>query len=142
MIFDSIGQKILENNFLHLNHFKILVSSLYRDEILFSIKIMGFLSVFLFCTKKKKITKFIWREKKISSLYRDETTILTWFIWRNKFFPTLFALYLRKSKEFLSSLVFHTVLWTTVFHHILLFLLNKILLVILWNNLNSNSVEY
>ena len=42
LIFDSIGQKILENNFLHLNHVKILVSSLYRDEILFSIKIHGF----------------------------------------------------------------------------------------------------
>ena len=32
----------MENNFLHLNHVKILVSSLYRDEILFSIKIHGF----------------------------------------------------------------------------------------------------
>ena len=32
------------------------------------------------------------------------------------FFPRFFALYYQKSVEFLSLLVFHTVLWTTVFH--------------------------
>ena len=39
---------------LYINHVKILVSSLYRDEILFSIKIMGFPSGFLFCKKKSQ----------------------------------------------------------------------------------------
>ena len=34
---------------------------------------MGFPSVFLFCTKK--ITWFVWRNKKISSRYGDKTTI-------------------------------------------------------------------
>ena len=90
------------------------------------------------------------------SLYRDETTIFTWFIWMN--FSKMFCAILTKSKEFLSSLVFHTVLWTTVFQPILLlfsfvflffvvvffyyfsFLLSKALLVIVWNNLNSNTV--
>ena len=50
--------------------------------------------------------------------------------------------------------ILHTVLWATVFHPILLFffffffflffffVLNKALLVIVWNNLDSNSVEY
>ena len=53
----------------------------------------------------------------------------------------MFSAILTKIKG-LSSLVFHTVLYTTVLHPILLFLLNKALLVIVWNNLDSNSVEY
>ena len=56
------------------------------------------------------------------------------------FFQELFRCINKKSKEFLSSLVFHTVLWTTVFQPVLLFLLNKALLVTVRNNLNSNSV--
>ena len=63
-------------------------------------------------------------------------------LYGGKRFSKIFCAILTKSMEFLSSLVFHTVLWTTVFHPILLFLLNKILLVIVWNNLNINSVEY
>ena len=85
-----------------------------------------------FCfVQKKKITWFIWRKKKISSLYRDETTMFYMVYMEENVSPRIFALYLQKSMEFLSSLVFHTVLWTTVFHPILLLLLNMALLVII-----------
>ena len=86
----------------------------------------------------RKITWFIWRKKKTSSLHRDETTMFYMVYMEENVSPRFFCAILTKSMEFLSSLVFHTVLWTTVFHPILLFLLNKALLVIVWNNLDSN----
>ena len=49
-------------------------------------------------------------ENKILSIYRDETKILTWFIWRI-FFPRFFALHYQKSMEFLSSLVIPQLLY-------------------------------
>ena len=56
-------------------------------------------------------------ENKISSLYWDETQILTWFIWWNIFFQKMFALYYQKSMEFLSALVFHTVTFQVIPHY-------------------------
>ena len=67
LIFDSIGQKILEKNSLHINHVKILVSSLYRDKILFSIKIHGFSQCLSVLYEKKKKKK-----KKSHSLYEEK----------------------------------------------------------------------
>ena len=55
-----------------MNHVKIFVSSLYRDEILFSIKIHGFSKCLSVLYKKNHI----WIEKKISSLYSEETTMV------------------------------------------------------------------
>ena len=58
-------------------------------------------------------------ENKISSLYRDETQIFTWFnmVYGGKFFPSVFALYYQKSMEFLSSLLFHTVTIQVIPHY-------------------------
>ena len=79
-----------------------LVSSLYRDVSfsyhLFQVCIFFIFFIFYFDQASKnswvfqvssvlyrKITWFIWRKKKTSSLHRDETTIFTWFIWRKTF---------------------------------------------------------
>ena len=57
---------------------------------------MDFPSVFLFCTK---FTWFIWRKKKISSLYRDETTIFYMVYIEEKLsFPRFFCAILIKIK--------------------------------------------
>ena len=135
-----------------------LVSSLYRD-VSFShhlfqvciffiflfffltrlVKIHGFSKCLLFCTEK---SHGLYGEKRKLRPYIETKLQFLHGLYGGKRFSKIFCAILTKSMEFLSSLVFHTVLWTTVFHPILLFLLNKALLVIVWNNLDSNSVEY
>ena len=96
---------------------------------------MGFPSVFLFCTEK---SHGLYGEKRKLRPYMETKLQFLHGLYGGKRFSKIFCAILTKSMEFLSSLVFHTVLWTTVFHPILLFLLNKALLVIVWNNLDSN----
>ena len=60
--------------------------------------------------KKRNFCPYIGTKLQFYMVYMEEN-----------FFPRLFALYWQNSKEFLSPLVFHTVLWTNVFHPILLF---------------------
>ena len=70
----------------------------------------------MYKTERHLENPWIFMENKISSLYSDETKILTWFKWR-KLFSKIFALYYQKSMEFLSSLVFHTVTIQVIPHY-------------------------
>ena len=100
---------------------------------------MGFPSVFLFCTKKE--LHGLYGDKRKFRHYIGTKLQYCTCLYRGKFFSIIIFAILTKIKGD-TTLVFHTVLWTTVFHPILLFLLNKALLVIVWNNLDSNSVEH
>ena len=101
---------------------------------------MGLPSVFLFYMEKKKI----------SSLYRAETTIFLHDLYGG-FFPRFFCAILTKIKGvsiFVSiphcPMNYCIPAYSTVFFSFFFFfyLLNKALLVIVRNNLDSNSVEY
>ena len=87
---------------------------------------------------------------KISSLYRDELQFYMVYMEEN-FFQRCFALYLQNPKEFISipyclmDFCIHPILMffaVFFFFFFFFFLLNKALLVIVWNNLDSNSEEY
>ena len=110
-----------------------------------------FFFFFFYLTRLVKIHGFSKCTENSHGLYGEKSKLrpyietklqfFTWFIWRRTFLQD-FLRYTNKINGVSIFLVFHTVLWTTVFHPILLFLLNKALLIIVWNNLDSNSVEY
>ena len=107
----STGQKILEKNFLHINHVKNFnffpmgmnfFSTMYSNFFVFFFfffffffALAGKMHRFSKCLSVlyKKITWFIWRKKKISSLYRDKTTIFYMVYMEENVFPRFFALY-------------------------------------------------
>ena len=125
---------------------------------------MGFQRVFLFCTKKNHII-YMEKKKKISSLYRDETTILHG-LYGGKLFSKIFCAILKRLKGvsifvsiphcpmdycippysavvvFFFFFFFFFCFFFFFFFFFFVILLNKALLVIVWNNLESNSVEY
>ena len=104
---------------------------------------MGFQSVFLFCTKK--IIWSIWRKKKFRSYTETKLQFLHGLYGGN--LSKMFCAILTKIKEasiFVSiphcPIDYCIPAYSTVFCFV--FLLNKALLVFVWNNLDSNSMEH
>ena len=98
--------------------------------------------------KKKKKKKKTEKENFVAKYRRNYN--FTWFIWRKTFFQD-FLRYTNKTQEFISipyCLMDYCIppysagFFFFFFFFFFCFLLNKALLVTVWNNLDSNSVEY
>ena len=107
------------------------------------VKIHGFSKCLSVLYKKNKNHLGYMEKKKISSLYGDETIIVYMvYMEENFFFHFFFCPILTKIKGVYIFISIPHVTMGYFLHHILLFILNKALVVIVWINLDTNSVEY